>query len=117
MNIGFTKTFEAGAAVLAKRLVKFDGSGDIVQAAAAADLVIGISDRGAAAAADRIDVIMAGQPEVEAGAAFAAGAPITADANGKAVAAGAGEIAIGFAVEAALADGDIVTIHLCRHKA
>ena len=60
---------------------------------------------------------MGSQPEVEAGAAIAAGAPVTSDANGKAVAAAAGQIAIGFSVESADADGDIITIHYARHKA
>ena len=119
MNVGFTKTFIAGGAVTKRRLVKFDGSGNVVQASAAADLLIGVSDSAGdvAASGDRIDVLMGSQPEVEAGAAIAAGAPITSNANGKAVTAGVGEIAIGFAVEGADADGDIITIHYARHKA
>lgn len=117
MNVGFVKTFAAGAAVAKRRIVKFDGSGDIVQGAAAADLLVGISDQAAdIAISERVDVHMSGQPEVEAGAAIAAGAPVTADANGKAVTAGvAGNVAIGFAVESADADGDIITIHIVRH--
>ena len=118
MNIGFTKTFHAGGAVIKRRFVKFDGSGDVVQASASADLLIGVSDTaGDVASGDRIDVLMSIQPEIEAGAAIAAGAPVTSNADGKAVTAAAGQIAGGFAVESADADGDIITIHICRHKA
>lgn len=118
MNLYFAKTFHAGGAILAASIVKFDGNGDVVQSSAAADLHVGVTDSiGDAASGDRIDVHMAGQPTVTASAAIAAGASITSDADGKAVTAGVGEIAIGFAVEASEADGDLITIHLARHKA
>lgn len=112
----FLKTFVAGAAVAKRRIVKFDAAGLPVQASAATDALIGISDQvGDIAIGGRIDVHMAGQPEVEAGGEIAAGAAVTADTDGKAVEAAAGETAIGFAVEGADVDGDIIAVHLARH--
>lgn len=116
MNVGFVKTFTAGGAVTKRRIVKFDGSGDVVQCTADTDAMIGVSDQvGDVADGDRIDVHMGGQPEVEAGAAIAAGASISCDADGKAKTGQAGDVCAGFAVEAADADGDIITVHLARH--
>lgn len=116
MNIGFTKTFHAAGAVTKRRLVAFDAAGDVLQASAPANNLIGVSDTaGDVVLGGRIDVIMGGQPEVEAGAAIVPGAPVTTDATGRAVTAAATNVAIGFAVEGADAAGDIVTINLCRH--
>lgn len=116
MNIGFTKTFTAGAAVTKRRLVAFDGAGAVIQGAAAANNLIGVADAaGDVASGSRIDVIMSGQPEVEAGAAIVAGAPVTTDATGRAITAVATNVAIGFAVEGADAAGDIITIQLGRY--
>lgn len=118
MNEGFAKTYNAGGAITARRLVKFDVAGDVVQASAAADLLIGVSDwSGDVVSGQRVDIHMGEQPEVEAGAAIAAGARLTSDANGKAVTAAAGEQCVGFATEAAAADGDVITFHYAPHKA
>ncbi|MEM6905429.1 MAG: capsid cement protein [Pseudomonadota bacterium] len=110
------QTFEAGAAVSARRIAKFDANANIVQGAAATDLLIGVIDQ-AAVLNQRVEVNLTGQPEVEAGAAIAAGASITSDAQGRAVAAAAGQVAIGFAIVAADAAGDIIDIELGRHTA
>lgn len=116
MNIGFIKTFVAGAAVTARRIVKFDGSGNVVAAAADTDMFIGVSDGLDIASGERIDVIMGGQPKVVASAAIAAGALVSSAADGRAKTAEAGDSVIGFAVEAAGAAGDVITIHLARFK-
>lgn len=116
MNLGFTKTYIAGAAVEARRIVKFDGSGNIVECTADTDLMIGVSDAvGDVASGERIDVQMTLQPEVEASAAIAAGASVSSAADGRAKTAQTGDVAIGFAIEAAAAAGDIIAVHLCRH--
>ncbi|MEM7507635.1 MAG: capsid cement protein [Pseudomonadota bacterium] len=117
MNIGFTKTFIAGGAVRARRLVKFDGSGEVVEATAAGDDIIGVSDTpGDVSAGDRVDVIMGTQPEVVAGGPVAAGARVTADAQARAVSAAAGNTVVGFAIESADAAGDIITVQYAPHQ-
>jgi hypothetical protein len=50
--------------------------------------------------------------KVVAGGAVAAGVAVTSDANGKAIAAGAGQAINGYAREAAALDGDIIEISL-----
>lgn len=84
-----TKNFVAGAAIAAHRIVKF-GSADgvVVQAAAAGDLLVGVIQQpGGAANGDRCDVDVAGITEVEAGGTIARGTLVTADTDGKAIAA------------------------------
>ena len=84
----------------------------MVQAAAAADLSIGVAiiPGTAAAAADRVDVAHDGIVDVEYGGTVTRGQKLTADANGKAVAAapsaGANAQIIGYAVVSAVS-GDI----------
>lgn len=88
-NDSLVKNYLAGAAIAAYRIVKFDSiDGQVIQAAAATDLIIGVSGRVAAAAiADRIDVIRAGLALVEYGGTVTRGTALTADASGRAVAA------------------------------
>lgn len=83
------KTFKAGAAITKHRIVKHDTADDtLIQGAAATDKLLGVADAlGAAAAADRVDVILAGTARVEFGGTVARGDLLTSDANGKAVAA------------------------------
>ncbi len=114
------RTFQGGAAVARRRIVKF-GSGDglVVQSSAAGDLHLGIateldSDSGAPR-----DVVLFGETEVEYGGAVPRGAYFTADANGKAVAcapaAGVKAQAIGIALFTA-ADGDIGPAFVLRSQ-
>jgi hypothetical protein len=76
--------------------------GEVALATAAADALIGTTGQlGAKAAGDRVDVDLASIPEVELGGTVAAGDPLTANADGKAIkaepAAGANVRIIGFA--------------------
>jgi hypothetical protein len=89
-NHEFNKGFVAGGAIAAKRVVKF-GSADttVVQSAAATDAHIGIADL-AASADQHVTVIMGGIAIVEYGGNVTRGALLTADADGKAVAAAPG---------------------------
>lgn len=111
-NPGLQKNYTAEAAIAAYRIVKFGAAdGGVLQAAAATDKLIGVTDRmPAAAAGDRIDVIRTGIAEVEYGGAVAAGELLTADASGRAIvataAAGANVRVIGIAEVAGVA-GDI----------
>ena len=110
-------TFTAGAAIPAYAIVKFDGNGNVVPCTADTDLMIGIADGiGDVASGDRVDVNMDGQPEVIASAAIAAGASISSSAAGTAKTAEAGDVCIAYAVQAAAAAGDIITVQIARHK-
>lgn len=108
------KAMVAESAVLPYRVVKFGSAdGQVVQAAAAADTSVGVSDNlGQADAGDIVDVVTSGVGEVEAGAAFSRGARLTADAQGRAVAAASGNAVIGVAMAAATAAGDIVPVNV-----
>lgn len=113
---GLTKTYKAGGTVSPSRFVKFDGNGDIVQAAAATDSIIGVSQRGITAnSGERIDVIKSGIAEVEFGGNVTRGGQVTSDASGKAVAAapatGVNNRVGGIAEDSAVS-GDIVDVHI-----
>jgi len=117
MNPTLIKNFVAGAAIAAFRIVKFDSSdGTVIQAAAATDASIGVcAQPGGAASADRCDVAVQGLAEVEFGGNVTRGGPVTADADGKAVAAapaqGVNNRVIGYALKSQ-ASGDIGSILL-----
>lgn len=115
-NEGLVKTQIAGAAIGAYKIVKPGASADtVVQAAAATDKSIGVSDLGADAAGDRVDVVIDGVARVVYGGNVAYGDPLTSDANGNAVvaapAAGANARVIGIAMLAGVA-GDIGAVRL-----
>lgn len=111
-NPGLIKTFVAGAAVAAYRIVKFGASDSaVLQAAASTDAPIGVTGILGAASGERVDVILSGVAEVEYGGTITRGALITADANGKAVAASAGNQIIGRAMVSGVS-GDIGSVLL-----
>ncbi len=88
MDYLLTKAFTAGGDVAAHRIVKHgDADAKVIQAAAAGDATIGIAGELGAETGARIDVHLAGIAPVEAGDAVSRGAPVTADSDGKAVAA------------------------------
>ena len=99
--------FEAGAAVAVNRIVKLGApDGKVVQAAAADDALLGVSDR-PARDGETADVCVHGVAVVESGGAIAQGAWVTTDADGKALAAVAGNSVIGRALTAAAAGGSV----------
>ncbi|MCF8094466.1 MAG: DUF2190 family protein [Desulfobacteraceae bacterium] len=111
------KTFDAGAAVSKYRLVKFDGSMDVIHnTATATDDPVGVSRNSAEAAGEYVTVSLLNEPgtlEVEAGGAISADADVYAAADGKiqALPSGAGDYRkIGKALEAASGDGSIIEI-------
>lgn len=109
------KNYVAGGAIPAYSPVKYGGTaGQVVVANAAADKVIGVSTDVDAVLGERVDVIHFGEGKVLAGAAFAAGDLLTADATSRgivaAAAAGANVRTFGQAREAATAAGDIVEV-------
>lgn len=115
-NAGLIKNYIAEAAVLPYRVVKFGSAdGQVLQAAAATDASFGVSDNlGQATAGSRVDVIHTGIAEAEAGATFTRGALLSADAQGRVVAAaaagGSNVRVIGVALVSATAVGEIVSV-------
>ena len=84
-----TRNFTADGAITKRRIVKPGGSdGEVAAAAAADDDLIGVADELGQPKDDaRVDVHLAGIAAVEYGGAVTRGAPLTANADGKAVAA------------------------------
>lgn len=107
------RNYVAGADLTRFRIAKYDTTaGQVVLASAATDAFAGVIAELSPLSGQRVDIAKAGIAPVEAGAAFAQGAPLTSDAQGRAIAAapatGANVRFIGFAEEAATAAGDIV---------
>ena len=114
---GLIRTFVQGAPVNPRRFVKLDANGDIVQCGAADPAMLGVSDQvGKAETGQRVDVRLTGTAEIEAGAPFAADARLTSDAEGKAVAAVSGEMAMPAMTDAEAA-GDFSEVFLALHTA
>lgn len=81
------KTFYAGAAVAANRIVKPGADNTkVVVGAAATDKVIGVSDNLGAASGETLDVILDGIALVKAGGTIAMGDLVASDATGQGVA-------------------------------
>lgn len=110
MNPILTKTYDAGGAVAAHRFVK-PGAADhqMVEAEAAADAIVGISDLGADAAGDRLDVHHVGIAKLEYGGNVARGQLLTSDSDGKGVAV-ADDARVGAIALVSGVDGDIVPV-------
>lgn len=81
------RTYTAGAAIAAKRIVKFSADYTVIQGAAANDALIGVADLAAVATGDRVDVSREGLVDVEYGGTVARGDLLTSDATGRAVTA------------------------------
>jgi hypothetical protein len=88
MNPILIKNFTAEEAVEPRRIVKFGAAdGEVLHAAAASDLSIGVTDTLGAEEGGRVDVVRVGIADVEYGATVARGAKLTSDSTGRAVAA------------------------------
>lgn len=83
------KTYIAEAAVLPFRIVKWGAAdGQVLQAAAATDKCVGVSDNiGQATVNGRVDVIRVGTAEVQLGGTVTRGDLLVSDASGKAITA------------------------------
>ncbi|MGJ8563846.1 MAG: capsid cement protein [Alphaproteobacteria bacterium] len=101
----FEKAFGASGAIAKRRILALAATNGLVtQAVAASTALIGISDPGADVVSGKtVDVITHGIAELDYGDTIANGDPITADADGKGIAAapatGVNMSIIGFAVE------------------
>lgn len=111
-----TKARVADGAITKHRIVK-PGSDDdsVAQAAAATDALIGVATELAATDAERVDITLMGVVEIEYGGNVTRGALLTADADGKAIAAapatGANMSVIGRAMVSGV-DGDIGSVQI-----
>lgn len=116
MNPTLIKSQIAGGAIAARRIVKpHTADGQVVQAAAATDSLTGVTGALAAVSGERCDITKTGIALIEFGGTVARGGPVTADADGKAVAAAPGAGAnvriIGFA-EISAVSGDLAPVLL-----
>jgi hypothetical protein len=114
-NTLLNKGGTAQAAIAPCRIVK-PGSldGTYVQAAAAADFLVGVCESVGPDAGERVDIVKVGIADVEFGGTVVRGGPVTSDASGKAIAAVAAATVtriIGFAEVSAVA-GDIAPVLL-----
>lgn len=110
---GFKKTLAAGASLVGKEFYigKLNSSGDLVVAAAAADIIVGII-RTEAASGEAAQYQFLGTAKVKLGGTVAVGDAITSDAAGKGIATTTdGNRTIGIALEAGVAN-DIVEVQL-----
>lgn len=105
------------AAVAQYRFVKVTGTGQVIQAAAAGDDAVGISQEGRSAqdvtdGKTRIPVAMPNcKTFITAGAATAAGLPLTSDGTGRAIAVAAATDRVqGYSLSAAGAAGELMEI-------
>ena len=116
-DFGFTPELVASGTIRPFRIVTLSGAFTGAESAAATDKkVVGVAD-GSVRRFDATANAIAGDPislqpsmtvQVEAGAAVAAGALLTSNANGQAVTASSTNIAFYMALEAASAAGEII---------
>lgn len=117
-DFGLVKNFTSGGAINPRRVVKFDAvDGQVIQGAAATDKVVGVTGiLGAVAVGERIDILLDGVRELEAGGVFGQGDDLVSDAQGRVVAAapGAGVLvhSIGQALGSSTAAGQIVPVKI-----
>jgi len=98
---------DAGGAISPHRIVKYgNADGKVVQSTAAADAHVGVSGRASAASGGRVEIARSGIADIEYGGNVTRGVLLTADADGKAVAAADGNRVIGVAEVSGVA-GDI----------
>jgi hypothetical protein len=109
----FIKSYRADAAVTKHRLVKAGAAdGSIAQSTLATSAIMGVADSLGGESGKVMDVICGGYATVEYGGDVTRGAPLTSDADGKAIVATvAGSRLIGYAVTAGAA-GDLGTAHV-----
>lgn len=115
-NLLLAKAFTAGAAISPYRIVRLSAAETVIQAAAATESMFGVNTDLTIVSGERVEVMTHGIAWIEAGAAIALGAPVTADAVGRGVTAapavGVNNRIIGFALDAAVAAGDQIRVSL-----
>jgi hypothetical protein len=104
VNLSFTSITD----VKAYHIVQSSGGKQYAGLATGDTLVLVGVNQADVLAGDNIGVCPFGVSRIVAGAAITAGVRITSNASGRAVAAGSGDVVIGYAREAAAADGDTI---------
>lgn len=112
-----TKTFLAGAAITANRLVKIGAADNtVIEAVDQAAAILGVSPNFDVASGARIDVQIMGVAKVKAGAAITRGLLISSEADGQgAVASLTGDTYVAGVAFQTAADGDLIDMLLAQH--
>jgi len=115
-NRDLVHAYKAGGAIAAYSLVKIGAAdGEVLQATAVSDAILGVTTSIAAASGDTVDVAHEGIVDVKTGGVIARGAWVTTDGSGLGVAsapsAGTNNSVIGRALETS-ASGDIIRVLL-----
>jgi len=113
-NPGLTLAYTASNDIPPRVLVKHGANdGQATVATSASDALLGVSTDVSTAIGRHVDVIREGIAPVIYGATITRGAPLTANANGYAIPAKAGDQVAGYA-ELSGSAGDIGSLHLQR---
>ena len=118
INASPTIAERAGAAILggAGLAVKYDANGCIVPCATAGEPALGviIMQQGDVAVGDSVTVQIKDVATCVSGGAVSKGALVAVNASAQAVAAEAGDFAIGMALSGASAAGQMVQVQICK---
>ena len=120
---------KAGAEIkdVRNRIMKFDDNGNVVLATAGTDIPVGIAiieagyndisgvESGKAVVGDDIDIVIKEMSVVLAGGTIKKGQEVAAGADGKAVAAAAGNYVLGFALDNAKAD-EFLHVQIAKYQ-
>ncbi|MBQ4419612.1 MAG: DUF2190 family protein [Synergistaceae bacterium] len=108
------KTFNADGDIGDDKFIVLKNDGSVSQANSASQYILGATDRLGARHGDKIDVILQGIAEVQAGETITAPAVVTANDHGQAVVAPNGNPSAGLAITSAAA-GEVVSVLLGRY--
>lgn len=109
-------TLEAAADLSASQFrgVKVTAAQTCNAVSASTDRAIGVLQNKPSAAGRAATIVTEGITKAEAGAAIAAGAVVMFNASGKVITATATNLGHGFALQAAGADGDLISVYFTR---
>lgn len=105
--------FKAGGTIIKDTFVKLDSTaGQVVQATAATDVVVGVALQ-SASSGDQVPVQIAGVARVVTNGTLTLGAEVECAADGEATTAGGGTaVSLGVALQAASSDQDVCEVLL-----
>lgn len=129
INQSVTIVEKAGADIVdvRNRIMKYDANGNVVLAAAGADMPVGVAiieagynditgvESGKVKAGNDVDIVIKDMTVVLAGAAIKKGQEVAAGADGKAAVAAAGNYVIGIALDNAEAD-EYLPIQIAKYQ-